>query len=76
MTVQLRHMTTAVVLPQSWSDPPRTMTLDDDEVHVWRSELDLSKAELTKLAKTLALDEQERAARFRFSRTLRAHEQR
>jgi 4'-phosphopantetheinyl transferase len=42
------------------------MTLDDNEVHVWRSELDLSEEELGKLAKTLALDEQARAARFRF----------
>ena len=35
-----------MVFPQSWSDPPRTMTLDDNEVHVWRSELDVSEAEL------------------------------
>ncbi len=59
-------MTAGVGLPQSWSDPPQTPTLDDNEVHVWRSELDLSRAELTSLAKTLARDEQERAARFRF----------
>jgi len=38
---------------------------------VWRSELDLSEAELRKLAKTLALDEQARAARFRFPRDRR-----
>jgi len=44
------------------------MTLDDNEVHVWRSELDLSEAELGKLAETRALDEQARAARFRFPR--------
>jgi len=71
VTVQPRHLTTAMVFPQSWSDPPRTMTLDDNEVHVWRSELDLSGAELGKLAKTLALDEQARAARFRFPRDRR-----
>jgi 4'-phosphopantetheinyl transferase len=47
------------------------MTLDNNEVHVWRSELDLSEAELRKLAKTLALDEQARAARFRFPRDRR-----
>jgi len=47
------------------------MTLDDNEVHVWGSELDLSEAELGKLAKTLALDEQARAARFRFPRDRR-----
>jgi len=71
VTVQPRHLTTAMVFPQSWSDPPRTMTLDNNEVHVWRSELDLSEAELRKLAKTLALDEQARAARFRFPRDRR-----
>ena len=47
------------------------MTLDNNEVHVWRSELDVSEAELGKLAKTLALDEQARAARFRFPRDRR-----
>jgi 4'-phosphopantetheinyl transferase len=68
VTVPLRHLTTAMVLPQSWNSPLRTMMLDDHEVHVWRSELDVSMAELGTLAKTLALDEQARAARFRFPR--------
>jgi 4'-phosphopantetheinyl transferase len=51
---------------QSWSDPPSTLRLDAAEVHVWRADLDVSEAEAGKLAKTLAADEQVRAAWFRF----------
>jgi 4'-phosphopantetheinyl transferase len=68
VTEPSRQLATATVSRQLWIDPPETVSLDDNEVHVWRSELDLSKAESTILARTLALDEQERAARFRFTR--------
>lgn len=37
-----------------------------NEVHVWRAELDVSSAELERLARLLSPDEQARARRFRF----------
>jgi 4'-phosphopantetheinyl transferase len=42
------------------------LTLRRDEVHVWRAELALDPADFIKLQETLAPDERERAARFRF----------
>ncbi len=51
-----------------WHPPPPTLTLDGDEVHVWRAALDLAPAPLERLRQLLAPDEQARAARFHFAR--------
>ena len=50
----------------SWSSPPETLTLGNDEVHVWRAPLDLGASRVQSLRQTLSADEQARAERFRF----------
>ena len=45
-----------------WKPPPIA-----DEIHLWRADLDRSPESLATLAATLAADERERAARFRFA---------
>ena len=52
----------------AWREPPGTLRLSDDEVHVWRISLDTPPAILESLWVTLSLDEQERANRYRFTR--------
>ncbi len=44
------------------------MPLTPDEVHLWRASLDVTAAHVTRLGRTLAPDEHERAARYRFER--------
>lgn len=51
-------------LADVWHDPPRNLTLDRGEVHVWRIALDLPEQLVDRLAVVLAADEQARAARF------------
>ena len=55
---------TAPVLP--WGLPPQTMTLADDEVHVWRAVLDQPPSQVQSFLHTLDAEEQARAKRFRF----------
>jgi 4'-phosphopantetheinyl transferase len=55
--------------PQHWRLPPERVTLHhNDEVHVWRSLLDLPGEYVHQLAEHLADDERARAARFHFER--------
>ncbi|MDQ2906830.1 MAG: 4'-phosphopantetheinyl transferase superfamily protein [Chloroflexota bacterium] len=49
-----------------WQTPPASFELGDDEIHVWRAALDGSEERAWDLERTLAADERERAARFRF----------
>ena len=59
--------------PQHWYLPPERLTLDrNDEVHVWRSLLDLPGEYVDRLAEILADDERARADRFHFDKD-RAH---
>jgi len=44
------------------------LPLTPDEVHLWRASLDVTAAHVTRLGRTLAPDEHERAARYRFER--------
>ncbi len=48
--------------------PPAKLSLEEDEIHVWRAHLGLDRERLERLAKTLSSDEQTRAARFHFAR--------
>ena len=52
--------------PPSWLPPPRSLTLPQNELHVWRATLDLAPIDLECLRATLSSDEQARAARFHF----------
>jgi 4'-phosphopantetheinyl transferase len=49
-----------------WREPMEDVSLKSDEVHVWRSSLDLPASYLDSLLRTLAPDEQTRAGRFHF----------
>lgn len=50
----------------SWSPPPKVLSLNRSEIHVWRITLDQSVQQEQKLLNTLARDERERADRFAF----------
>jgi len=50
-----------------WMRPPTDLRLQNDEVHVWRSTLDLPTESVEYFAKLLSSDEQIRADRFRFA---------
>ena len=52
----------------AWNNPPSTVRLDGDEVHVWRAELEESSAQIGAYLETLAEEEKTRAARFYFQR--------
>ena len=54
-----------------WHLPPESLTLADDEVHVWRAFLDLEPHHVQGLQRTLLPGELERAGRFRFVRDRR-----
>lgn len=51
-----------------WNIPPEPLTLDGDEVHMWRMTLDYPTSQRQELFRTLAEDERSRAARFYFQR--------
>ena len=51
---------------KGWSQPPQSIQLGSDEVHVWRVRLDLCPSRLESLEPLLSSDEIERARRFRF----------
>ncbi len=52
----------------SWLHPPESLTLADDEVHVWRASLDLPGSHIQRLHHILIADEQKRAGRFHFQK--------
>jgi len=53
---------------EQWREPPATLALGADEVHVWRASLNHTQHRLQHLRGTLAPEEGERAARFHFAR--------
>lgn len=57
-----------VNLKTKWRDPPKKLTLNKYEVHVWRAELNLKPQLLEKLKETLVKEERERANRFHFQK--------
>jgi 4'-phosphopantetheinyl transferase len=56
---------------QQWPLPAVDLILADDEVHIWRASLSVPDARAGELARMLANDEKERAARFHFERDRR-----
>jgi len=60
-----------VIPPDDWSAVPARVQLDGDEIHVVVVDLDEPPRPLDVLEATLATDERERAARFRFPRDAR-----
>lgn len=59
---------TTVFGPAPWRLPGKTSLLGNDEVHVWRAELDHNPSQINSLLYTLAEDERARAERFYFQR--------
>lgn len=55
-----------------WNTPPSDLTLAPDEVHAWRTSLDLPEAAIAELREVLSPDEQRRAAAFRQPKDRRA----
>ena len=49
-----------------WQNPFPNLTLLDDEIHLWRANLNLSPQDIEQLETTLSEDEKLRANRFRF----------
>lgn len=54
------------MLDCSWQLAPSQLAASKDEVHIWRSTLDLSKEKVEILAQSLSTDERGRAQRFYF----------
>ena len=55
-------------LEHSWEQPPDSLVLTKNDVHVWKASLECSPSELDGLRQTLTPDEQKRADRFRFEK--------
>ena len=51
-----------------WSPAPKDLIFTDNEVHVWRAQLDLPASKVQELSGLLTADELERAKRFSFER--------
>jgi 4'-phosphopantetheinyl transferase len=51
-----------------WLPPSADLALSNDDIHVWRTSLDLSESCVQRLRRTLSEDELNRAARFYFER--------
>ncbi len=49
-----------------WLPPPNDLALCDDDVHVWRAQLDRNGADVQSLEQILSAEEQARARRFHF----------
>jgi 4'-phosphopantetheinyl transferase len=62
-----------VTAASAWLPPPTRLALAPDEVHVWRLALAQPRDQLAILARTLAPDERDRAARFHFDRDRTAY---
>jgi len=58
-------------IPPEWEWPPDPLTLEDDEVHVWRAQLDAPEAVIHQLRETLDPAEVARADRFHFEKDRR-----
>ncbi|MEK7327027.1 MAG: 4'-phosphopantetheinyl transferase superfamily protein [Chloroflexota bacterium] len=54
------------MLDNLWLSPPAGLVLDDDDVHVWRADLDQPEPFIRQLAGMLSDDERERADHFHF----------
>jgi 4'-phosphopantetheinyl transferase len=54
------------ILNHLWPPAPKDVTLADNEVHVWRAQLELSSSQVQRLRGILTDDELERANRFSF----------
>jgi len=52
----------------SWSRPPQELSLQQDELHIWRAWLDVGPQERARLCSYLSEDEVSRAQRFVFPR--------
>lgn len=52
----------------TWEMSPKRLQLPQDEVHVWRANLDCEAIHLRQFERTLSTDEKERADRFSFPR--------
>lgn len=52
----------------AWSTPPKTLSAVENEIHVWRTSLELAPDLIRRFKLTLSDDEKSRAVRFRFSR--------
>ena len=57
--------------PSEWGDPPETLALSRDRVHVWMVRLNPTPPRLQVFWQTLAPDERARAERFHFERDRR-----
>ena len=51
---------------QIWHQPPTDLNLANNEVHIWRANLDLAAEKVNQLATIISPDEQQRAERFHF----------
>ena len=49
-----------------WQHPSQLPVLKDDQVHIWRANLDLPDVEIVRLTALLSPDEIARANKFRF----------
>ena len=56
---------------RNWAIPLHHPKLGNDEVHVWRAELEIPEEYIQALRQTLAEDERKRAVRFRFEKDQR-----
>src|SRR5579864_5910598 len=54
--------------PDEWLDPPTALSLNTDEVHIWRSTLDFGPALISRFSGTLSQDESDRAGRYVFDK--------
>jgi 4'-phosphopantetheinyl transferase len=52
----------------SWKFPPAKLSIDSNEVHIWRTVLDEQARSIDRYLDTLAADEQSKAGRFYFQR--------
>lgn len=54
-----------------WLDPADNLVLSEQEVHIWRADLDLIESSLSTFLELLSPDEKNRAQKFRFARDRR-----
>jgi 4'-phosphopantetheinyl transferase len=62
----IRWINTMETHDHLWSPAPRDLMLIDNEVHVWRAQLDLPSTQVQQLRDILSVDELDRANRFSF----------
>ena len=55
----------------AWGSPPKSLSLSDNEVHLWRASLSLPADVIQQFGQTLSADEWQRAQRFHFERDRR-----